>query len=167
MSLYARIDGNLVAEIITPVMDELGDEIPVTARFTPDIVEQLVDVTDMPLPPSSGWVYTNGVFVPPVVHTEGAADIHARALANVRLIRTPMLAVLSGIAGMADRAGDSVTAQSADATSQALIEMTQMPAFIAAQTYEEKQAIILTQYAEIVAATPVNIQLIVREVLGL
>jgi len=167
MSTYARIESGAVAEIIAPVTDELGSEIDVADRFTPDIVAQLVDITDLPLQPSQGFAYVNGVFMPPVVHTEGAADIHARALANVRQIRTPMLAVLSGIAGMADRAGDSATAQAADATSQALIEMTLLPAFVAAATYDEKQAIILARYAEIVAATPANIQAVVREVLGI
>ena len=53
MKTYARMDAGRLAEIIPPMADENGREIPIEERFHPDIVSQLVeyDPANPPPPP--------------------------------------------------------------------------------------------------------------------
>ena len=100
----------------------------------------------------------------PTPETEETARV--RALTYIRFIRPPMLAALSGVAGMASRRGDADIAQSADDAAQALLEIQNLPAFLAATTYEGMQVAVLTRYAQIVSTTHPTVQEVVREVLG-
>lgn len=97
---------------------------------------------------------------------EAAGDIRKRAIAQIRTIRAPMLDALSGIAGRASRKGDAATAQAADDASDALLDIIEWPAFMAATTYSEMQAAILARYAQIAAAAPASVQSVFREVFG-
>jgi len=57
-------------EIIEPVIDETGSEIPISERFTAEFVGTLVDVTDVNPRPQCWCTATltnkNWVFSPPV-----------------------------------------------------------------------------------------------------
>ncbi|MBB5547546.1 hypothetical protein GGD70_007906 [Paraburkholderia fungorum] len=59
MSIYARIQNGIVAEIIAPMFYESGDskgtEIPIADRFFPNIVATLVDVTSADPQPQCWW----------------------------------------------------------------------------------------------------------------
>lgn len=65
MSIYARIDGGIVAEIIEPLLDGNGNEIPAAERFTPELVRTLVDVTSLVPIPAQGWAYDGSTFTGP------------------------------------------------------------------------------------------------------
>lgn len=73
MKTYARIDNpnpedpaqEIVVEIIRPMVDVDGNEIPIGDRFHPDFVKTLVDVTSTEPTPQVGWIYAGGVFAPP------------------------------------------------------------------------------------------------------
>jgi hypothetical protein len=64
MTLYARIQNGVVAEIIQPAMDENSNEIPIADRFHPLLVAEMVDVTSISPPPQQSWsaTSTNGVW---------------------------------------------------------------------------------------------------------
>lgn len=64
MKTYAYVDGGKVVEVIGPLTNTDGSEVPITSRFTPDFVLHLVDVTSVP-GIAQGWVYANGVFAAP------------------------------------------------------------------------------------------------------
>ena len=106
------------------------------------------------------WVVT-----PPKAET--ADEIRARAIVQIRTIRAPMLDALSGIAGRAARKGDNATAQDADDAADALLSITELPAFMAATTYDVMQAAILDRYTQIADAAPESVQVVFREVLGI
>ncbi|KVE08346.1 hypothetical protein [Burkholderia anthina] len=65
MKIYARVDDDVVVEIIEPVTDDLGNEVPIEDRFTPEIVKQMVDVTGLSPTPACWWTYLNGEFSAP------------------------------------------------------------------------------------------------------
>ncbi|CAN7471726.1 hypothetical protein [Paraburkholderia hospita] len=65
MKTYARIDNGIVAEIIKPMADSEGNEIPIAERFTEEFVSTLVDVTDVAPQPSDWWTYDESTFNPP------------------------------------------------------------------------------------------------------
>jgi hypothetical protein len=69
MKTYARIDNlhgvNTVMEIIKPMVDEGGNEIPIEQRFTAELVETLVEVTNVSPQPGDWWTYDGKVFSPP------------------------------------------------------------------------------------------------------
>lgn len=64
MKTYARIDTGVVVEIIQPMQDGAGNEIPVEDRFTPEFVATLVDVTGMNPAPDQRWTYDGSNFTP-------------------------------------------------------------------------------------------------------
>lgn len=77
MSIYARVYGGVVVEIIQPATypaDSLpgitpswksGDEIPVAIRYTPEFVATLVDITSASPQPACGWSYDGTKFTAP------------------------------------------------------------------------------------------------------
>lgn len=67
MNTYARIDNGFVVEIIGPVTNESGIEIPITDRYTSEFVASLVNVTSITPQPQIGWSYVAGVFAAPDV----------------------------------------------------------------------------------------------------
>ena len=76
MSIYARIQNGIVAEIIEPMFydegESEGQEVPIANRFHPEIVATLVDVTSVTPQPACWWTATetNGAWMftapPPV-----------------------------------------------------------------------------------------------------
>ncbi|MDF3115892.1 hypothetical protein KPA94_20930 [Burkholderia semiarida] len=67
MKAYARVDKGIVMEIIDPLLDEAGNEVPIEDRFTHEIVSQMVDVTGLSPMPECWWTYSDGQFSPPVI----------------------------------------------------------------------------------------------------
>ncbi|CAG4889268.1 hypothetical protein [Paraburkholderia gardini] len=55
MTLYARIQDGIVAEIIEPMMNSEGNEIPIADRFVPFFVASLIDVTNIVPLPQPNW----------------------------------------------------------------------------------------------------------------
>jgi hypothetical protein len=66
MKMYARIDSGVVAEIIKPMVDAEGNEIPIDRRFTAEFVDTLVDISGMNPMPQEWWLYVDGSFSAPV-----------------------------------------------------------------------------------------------------
>ncbi|CAJ0719366.1 hypothetical protein LMG6871_02817 [Ralstonia edaphis] len=70
MKTYARIDGGVVFEIIQPftTKDEDGNEVevPIEQRFTPEIVQSLVEITKATGTPDQGWTFDGKKFSAPV-----------------------------------------------------------------------------------------------------
>ena len=77
MKSYARVDGGVYVELISPMAYEdespywvegdpsrIGDEIPIELRFTPEFISWLVEITDMNPEPQLGWVHIDGGFAP-------------------------------------------------------------------------------------------------------
>jgi hypothetical protein len=69
MKTYARIVSGAVFEIIDPVSDASGNEVPIDERFTPEFVATLVDITDVSPRPDQHWSATQSgqtwTFSPP------------------------------------------------------------------------------------------------------
>lgn len=65
MRIYARIDSGIVVEIIEPMTDGSGIEIPVASRFTPAFVDTLIDITSMSPQPGQYWAYDGKNFSQP------------------------------------------------------------------------------------------------------
>ncbi|MBB3012026.1 hypothetical protein [Cupriavidus alkaliphilus] len=73
MKTYVRIDGGVVVELIRPMVDEDGKDVPIEARYHPDFVATLVDVTDITPIPVQGDVYADGEFTKPEPLQESGA----------------------------------------------------------------------------------------------
>jgi hypothetical protein len=73
MKTYVRIDNGVVAELIKPMVDEEGNEIPIELRYHPDFVAALVDVTDFTPTPVQGDVYADGNFTKPTPQEDSGA----------------------------------------------------------------------------------------------
>lgn len=64
MKTYARIVDGVVVEVITPITDESGDEVPIGNRFTAAFALELVDITSVSPQPAQWWTatQTNGTW---------------------------------------------------------------------------------------------------------
>lgn len=89
---------------------------------------------------------------------ETQQDALARAIVDVRTQRAPILDALTGIGFAAMVAADSETAQNVVQCRQALLDITSLPAFTNATTYDDMKAAILTQYRVIAAGANSNVQ---------
>jgi hypothetical protein len=65
MNTYARIDNGNVVEVIKPLVDDEGNEIPIDKRFIPSFVETLVDITNVSPKPDQWWTFDGTEFAPP------------------------------------------------------------------------------------------------------
>jgi len=66
--IYARIENGLAVEIVEPMLDDDGNEVPIEDRFHPEIVATLIDITGVQPSPRQGWTFdgTNfAEYVPP------------------------------------------------------------------------------------------------------
>ncbi|WP_247263337.1 MULTISPECIES: tail fiber assembly protein [Pseudomonas] len=90
MKIYALISNGIVFEVIPPRTydtdlpnkpdsepSRIGMEIPITERFTPEMVAEMVDITDIDPAPQEGWTYSGTVFAAPVPYQPSPADIAA------------------------------------------------------------------------------------------
>ncbi|VWC14128.1 hypothetical protein BLA6993_05499 [Burkholderia lata] len=62
MKTYAQIYNGRVSEIIPPRLDYAGAEMPIEARYTPQFVATLVDITSVSPSPRVGWTYDGTKF---------------------------------------------------------------------------------------------------------
>lgn len=67
MRTYALIEDGKVSEIIPPYVNPDGVDIPIEERYTPNMVAQMVDITDLDPRPQQRWTYDGTVFAAPVV----------------------------------------------------------------------------------------------------
>lgn len=95
---------------------------------------------------------------------ESQADALARAIAEVRVQRAPILDALAGIAGRASRSNDTATAEAADQAADDLLAITQLPAMTSSSTYDEMKAAVMARYREIAGAAPATVQTAFREI---
>lgn len=58
MKTYAYIANGLVWEIIAPRTDDLGNEIPLSDRYTPEFCSSCADISSITPAPLSGWTAT-------------------------------------------------------------------------------------------------------------
>ncbi|MEB2535917.1 hypothetical protein SB394_02910 [Burkholderia sp. BCCIQ04A] len=66
MKSYVRVDKGIVMEVIDPLIDDAGTEVPIESRFTPELVAEMIDVTDISPQPQCWWTFDGGAFFPPV-----------------------------------------------------------------------------------------------------
>lgn len=67
--VYAHVVNGIVQVIVDPAIID-GNEIPVSERFVPEIVDQLVDITAADPRPDQKWVYDGKEFAPPSASKE-------------------------------------------------------------------------------------------------
>lgn len=88
MRTFAFVEGGFVREIIQPCAydaeapawqegdpSRVGQEIPVSLRFVPEMVQNMVDITDIEPQPEYGWSYSEGRFVAPMAHQPSPEEV--------------------------------------------------------------------------------------------
>lgn len=104
MSTYARIQSGIVAEIIAPMFDASGNEIPIVDRFHPEIVATLVNVTSYATEPQPGWVATdsagNWTFTTPIPVVLSVAQQAAVAFSAGLQVKSAATTSLNGTYGI-------------------------------------------------------------------
>jgi hypothetical protein len=75
--VYVAVENNSVREVIEPGYDLEGNEYPIEARFPEEIVETMVEVTDLDPQPEQYWHYENGVFTAPIPYQRTPDEIFA------------------------------------------------------------------------------------------
>ena len=75
MRTYAYIEDGKVSQLVLPYVNPEGLEVPIEERFTPEVVSQMVDITDLDPWPEPGWTYDGSVFAAPVPYQPTPADI--------------------------------------------------------------------------------------------
>ena len=105
-----------------------------------------------------------------LLHVEAAVpstpieEIRRVALLRIKAQRAPILDALAGIGFDAMVGGDQATVQAAADARTALKDITILPAFLAAETYDDMKAAIMARYKEIAAAAPAAVRNAFREV---
>lgn len=65
MATYAYLYNGTVLEVIPPMLDAKGKEIPIEQRYTPEFCAALVDVTSIKPAPGQNWTFADGKFTAP------------------------------------------------------------------------------------------------------
>lgn len=147
MTTYARMIDGLIAQIIPPIFDDKGREVPIESRFPPEVVEQLVEYPPRAEPP------------PEPTH----AQLWERAIAEMRRLRQPILEVLDGLQASALALSQLERAQAIETAKQGLRDITKID-LSACATFEEMGVVVLNAYAVIVSALPSDIRNAFKEV---
>lgn len=100
---------------------------------------------------------------PPAIST---AAVLESVKSQMRTQRAPMLDALTGIAGRAQRGGNTALAAEADALAQALLDITDDPALNAAQTLEDMQAAGVAAYRAIASTASAELSSVFKEITG-
>ncbi|HIE4193310.1 MULTISPECIES: DUF4376 domain-containing protein [Burkholderia] len=119
MSIYAWIQNGKVAEIIEPMLDDSGMEIPISTRFPAQLVAEFVDVTNVP-GATVGWTCTNGIVSAPAGPTLAQAQAAQNALIDSEYQSAITEPVLYKTAG-----GMTKTFQADDGSQKILMQTTQ------------------------------------------
>ncbi|WP_338585884.1 tail fiber assembly protein [Pseudomonas sp. MAG733B] len=77
MKIYALIDRCVVVEIILPFFNNEGEYVPIDQRYTPQMVAQMVDITNLNPQPECFWTYDGSVFAAPVPYQLPPEEIEA------------------------------------------------------------------------------------------
>lgn len=89
-----------------------------------------------------------------------------QALFDIRVERKPILDALAGIGFDAMVANDTATIDAVSAARVDALGITELPEFLAAQTYDSMKAAVMARYREIAVSVPANVQTAFREILG-
>ena len=79
MKTYAFVVDGVVSQLVFPYVNPDGIEVSIEDRFTPDIVAQMMDITELDPQPQPGWTYDGSVFAAPVVVGPDNAQLAANA----------------------------------------------------------------------------------------
>ncbi len=85
------------------------------------------------------------------------ADIRAAAIAQVRLLRAPIINVLDGMQSSANTANDQPKAQAIQAAKQGLKDLPQID-LSACTSADDCKRVVMTRYKEIAAALPADVR---------
>lgn len=93
MSIYALIQDGYVWEVIGPYIDANGVSVPIEERYTPDMVANMVDITNVEPLPDQHWTWDGVTFTPPYwgpTLLEAAAEkrMEMRILCDAEITRT-------------------------------------------------------------------------------
>lgn len=146
MKTYARMIDGRVAQIISALIDANGAEVPLDARFPPEVVAQLVEYPPRPEPP------------PEPTH----AQLWERAISEMRTLRQPILLVLDGLQSSALTLEDVERAQVIETAKQGLRDITKLN-LADCTTYEEMRLKVGMAYASLVATLPADIKAAFKE----
>ena len=152
MATYARMIDGVIAQIISPIFDDKGREVPIESRFPPEVLEQLVEHPPRAEPP------------PEPTH----AQLWERAISDMRAMRQPIILVLDGLQGSAlTTAMTSVDpeviapaqerAKVIETAKQGLRDITKMN-LSDCTTYEEMRARVGAAYYSLAAALPADLR---------
>lgn len=88
MKSFARIQDFVFVELIGPVSydsespdwkpgqpSRIGKEIPISERFTPELVSSMIDITGLIPAPQMGWTYGDGAFSPPAPYNPSEMEV--------------------------------------------------------------------------------------------
>jgi len=134
-----------------------------------DAVEVSEELYAQTLNPPAGKIRVAGADGLPALidlPVESEQQARERALFDIREERKPILNALAGIGFDAMVSGDTATVDSVASTRLLALGITDWPAFLAAQTYDDMKAAVMARYQEIAASVPANVQTTFREVLG-
>ncbi|MEJ7685611.1 MAG: hypothetical protein WKG52_00675 [Variovorax sp.] len=146
------IDG-MVAEIIAPLVDIDGNQVPIEQRFHPDFVASLT-VYDPANPPPP----------PPAPPGPTHAQLVERAKADTRIQRQPIIVVLDGLQSSALALGNAPRALAIETAKQGLRDITDTD-LSAAVTYEDMRLKVKAAYVGLAKALPVDVRLAFSEAL--
>lgn len=146
MKTYARMIDGVIAQIIPPVFDDKGSEVPIESRFPPEVVEQLVEYPPRAEPP------------PEPTH----AQLWERAISEMRALRQPILLVLDGLQASANALDQKERALVIETAKQGLRDITKLN-LADCTTYEEMRAAVGAAYYSLVASLPADIRQAFKE----
>lgn len=147
MTTYARMIGSVPVEVFPPLLID-GKEVPIAERFAPEFAAGLVEVPDgtepqlLPIEPD-----------PVLPH----AELVARAQADIRTERQPIITALDGMQASALVNGDMDTARGIEDAKQGLRDLTDID-FSGCETYEDMRIAVRLQYGRLAAALPVSVR---------
>jgi hypothetical protein len=142
MKTYARVIDGVVAQIIPPVIDDQGREVPIESRVSPEVFEQLLEYDVMQRPQ-----------MPEPTH----AELVAQAKEATRVQRQPIISILDGLQSSAIMHGDMTRAEVIEVAKQGLRDITNTDLYDC-MTYEEMRLKVKTRYIELAIALPADIR---------
>lgn len=102
----------------------------------------------------------------PIPEIETEPQARERAIIDIRTERKPILDALTGIGFGALIVNDAATIDAVSTARQSALDITVLPAFLAATTYDEMKAAIMAEWRRMAVVAPINVQTAFREILG-
>jgi hypothetical protein len=142
MKTYARVIDGAVAQIIPPVFDDQGREVPIESRVSPEVLEQLQEYDVMQRPQ-----------MPEPTH----AQLVAQAKEATRVQRQPIISILDGLQSSAIVHGDMARAEVIEVAKQGLRDITNTD-LSDCMTFEDMRQKVKARYIELAMALPADIR---------